>query len=113
MKVEPGGVLGETSSTGPVSAKPIIEMVPVEPSLQSDESMPSNIEGYENARLRFFRDLVEGERLRILATLGALDGAPEERMTQGLERRLLDRLVRDGELSRIELMIGQTISERK
>lgn len=76
-------------------------------------SMASSEEGYETARLRFFRDLYEGERLRILVELGALSENFDERMTQGLERRLLDILVQDGKLDRIENMIEQLISERK
>ncbi|MEG5334490.1 MULTISPECIES: metallophosphoesterase [Enterobacter cloacae complex] len=69
--------------------------------------------GYETARLRFFRDLFEGERLRILVELGALTENFNERMTQGLERRLFDRLVRDGHLESIEAMIVQLTGERK
>lgn len=95
------------------SADPVIEMVPVEPSAPEYEAMPNNIEGYENARLRFFRDLLEVERLKILVELGALDGTHNERMNQGLERRLLDSLVRGGELARIEHMIDQIIGERE
>ncbi|WP_296280799.1 metallophosphoesterase [Pseudoxanthomonas sp.] len=113
MKAGAGVDVGHISSVGAVPTEPIIEMVPVEPSLQEGESMPDNIDGYGNARLRFFRDLVEGERLRILVELGALDDTSNERMNQGLERRLLDRLIRDGGLARVEAMIGQVIGERK
>ncbi|MGI8465687.1 MULTISPECIES: metallophosphoesterase [Pectobacteriaceae] len=74
---------------------------------------PDTTSGYETARLRFFRDLYEGERLRILVELGALTENFNERMTQGLERRLFDKLVRDGHLESIETMIVQLIGERK
>ena len=75
--------------------------------------MPPTPEGYETARLRFFRDLLEGERLRILVELDALPENFNERMSQGLERRLLDMLVRDGKLGEVEKMINKLISERK
>lgn len=75
--------------------------------------MQPNVEGYETARLRFFRDLFEGERLRILLELGALQEASNERLTQGLERKLFDMLVRNGRLKEVEGMIDQLICERK
>lgn len=90
-----------------------VEITTTESSGRGSQPMPPNEEGYETARLRFFRDLYEGERLRILVELGALSESSNERMTQGLERRLLDMLVRDGKLNGIEKMIEQLISERK
>jgi calcineurin-like phosphoesterase family protein len=70
-------------------------------------------DGYPVARLRFFRDLFEGERLRILVELNALESGFDERLTQNLEGRLFDQLVSDGLLSKVEVMISQLISERK
>ncbi|MCS5958763.1 hypothetical protein LNO18_20085 [Klebsiella variicola subsp. variicola] len=55
----------------------------------------------------------EGERLRILVELGALSEDFNERMNQGIERKLLDLLVREGKLEGIEKMIDQLISDRK
>ena len=75
--------------------------------------MQPKAEGYEIARLRFFRDLFEGERLRILVALDALPENFDERMSQGLERRLFDMLVRNGRLGDVEKMIDQLIGERK
>ena len=75
--------------------------------------MQPKAEGYETARLRFFRDLLEGERLRILVELDALSENFDDRMSQGLERRLLDMLVRNGKLGEVEKMIDQLIGERK
>jgi predicted phosphodiesterase len=74
--------------------------------------MQSQHEGYEKARLRFFRDLFEGERLRILVDLKVLTEDSNERMSQGLERKLFDILVKDGKLSDVEQMIEQLILER-
>lgn len=95
------------------SAEPTIEMVPME-SLEGEPlTMQPKAEGYETARLRFFRDLLEGERLRILVELNALPDNSNERMSQGLERRLLDMLVRKGRLGDVEKMMDQLIKERK
>ncbi|SAI67009.1 Uncharacterised protein [Bordetella ansorpii] len=74
--------------------------------------MPPKIEGYETARLRFFRDLLEGERVRILVELDALPEKSDERMSQGLERRLFDLLVKEGRLKDVERMINKLIDER-
>ena len=68
------------------SVEPVIEMVLMESLEERPTSMPPIIEGYETARLRFFRDLLEGERLRILVKLDALEENSNERMSQGLER---------------------------
>lgn len=70
-------------------------------------------EGYEIARLRFFRDLYEGERLRILIGLGALTDKFNDCLNQGLERRLFDMLVREGKLDLLKKAIAQCINERK
>lgn len=94
-------------------AEPTIEMVPAQSLIKEPQSMAPNQEGYETTRLRFFRDLREGERLRILVTLGALSDASDEPMSQGLERRLLDMLVKEGQLSKVEQLMDQLMSERK
>ncbi|WBJ00249.1 hypothetical protein PALA52_04220 [Pseudomonas aeruginosa] len=75
--------------------------------------MPPSVEGYDVVRLRFFRDLLEGERLRILVELDAIPEDLDEPMSQGLERKLLEWLVREGKLEQIEHMIDQLIRERK
>ncbi|WP_186057780.1 metallophosphoesterase [Burkholderia gladioli] len=95
------------------SAEPTIAMVPMESPEGGPQPMPLRVEGYETVRLRFFRDLLEGERLRILLELDALPENSDERMSQGLERRLLDLLVRQGKLEDIKKMIDQLVEERK
>ncbi|HHA2013144.1 TPA: metallophosphoesterase [Enterobacter hormaechei subsp. hoffmannii] len=99
------------------SAEPHAEVPPVGAPIAASTGAlimhPDTTSGYETARLRFFRDLFEGERLRILVELSALTENFNERMTQGLERRLFDRLVREGHLESIKTMIVQLIDERK
>jgi len=92
---------------------PTIEMVPIAPPDGEQKIMPLSVDGYEIARLRFFRDLLEGERLRILVELDAIPADFDELMSQGLERRLLERLVRQGKLAEVEKMINQLVEERK
>lgn len=99
-----------------VSIEPIVELVPaegVEASAGETASMPPNADGYELALLRFFRDLYESERLKILVELDAVPAESNERMNQGLERRLFDWLAREGRLPEIAAMIDKLMSERK
>ena len=107
----PAGAL--VAEAGVCSVEPTIEMTPMKCLEGEPQSMPPMAEGYETARLRFFRDLLEGERLRILVELNALPENFNERMSQGLERRLLDMLVRNGKLDEIVKMIDKLIGERK
>lgn len=95
------------------SMQPAVEIVPMESLEGGPQSMAPKVEGYETARLRFFRDLLEGERLRILVELDALPENSDERMSQGLERKLLDMLVRQGKLGQVEKMIDKLVTERK
>lgn len=69
--------------------------------------------GFEVARLKFFRDLFETERLRIFVELEALPSDSNESITQGLERKLFDMLVRNGKLGIVENLIDKLIEERK
>ena len=75
--------------------------------------MPPDAEGYELTLLRFFRDLYENERLRLLVELDAIPAESNERMNQGLERRLFDWLAREGKLPNIITLIDRLIGERK
>ncbi|MFY2643152.1 metallophosphoesterase [Achromobacter insuavis] len=103
---------GVAAAVSANSSEPTIEMVPAESAEGGPQPMPPKIEGYETARLRFFRDLLEGERVRILVELDALSEKSDERMSQGLERRLFDLLVKDGKLKDVERMINKLIDER-
>ncbi|MER8779426.1 metallophosphoesterase [Mesorhizobium sp. M0977] len=97
-------------------AEPIAELVPAESTgPQEEEEMapvPPLAEGYELALLRFFRDLVESERLRILVELDAIPAEFDERMTQGVERRLFEWLANEGRLPDVISMIEKLIAER-
>ena len=79
---------------------------------QVDPVVPPENGGYRLVLLRFFRDLSEGERLTILVDLGAVDTDSEERLTQAVERKLLDWLVSKGKIHDVESMIEKLISQR-
>lgn len=97
-------------------AKPIMELVPAEVVVTVEGEMPpippSVAKGYELALLRFFRDLLESERLRILVELNAIPADFDERMTQGVERRMFEWLASEGRLPDVISMIERLISER-
>lgn len=101
---------------GSASQEPVAEEVRAETAETVEGEtpvMPLAIEGYELALLRFFRDLVESERLRMLVDLDAIPSNFDERMTQGVERKLFDWLISEGRLQNVVAMMEKLISERK
>jgi calcineurin-like phosphoesterase family protein len=101
---------------GVLATELMVELVPaegVETLAGETVPMPPDAEGYELTLLRFFRDLYESERLKILVELDAIPAETNERMNQGLERKLFDWLVREGRLSDIISMIDRLIDERE
>jgi predicted MPP superfamily phosphohydrolase len=98
-----------------VEHQPVIEMVPaadVNADVKKEAAMPPEVEGYRLVLLRFFRDLTEGERLRILIELDAYTVDSDERMTQAVERKLFDWLVRQGRIRDVERMIRELIENK-
>ena len=74
--------------------------------------MPPTVEGYGPIELRFFRDLLEGERLRILIALDAIPHDFDERMNWGLQRKWLEWLAREGRLPDVERLMNEYMAER-
>jgi calcineurin-like phosphoesterase family protein len=108
----------EETDPQPDGAEPVLEAEPVVEIVaaldaEGEPAMPLEIEGYRLVLLRFFRDLTEGERLRILVELDAVPRGSDEQITQAVERQLLDWLVREGRIAEVERMIGELISNRK
>lgn len=100
--------------TAPFS-EPVFEQVPAETATTEEGDVPSTpptVEGYELALLRFFRDLIESERLRILVALNAIPSGFDERMTQGVERLLFDSLVDEGKLADVVAQTEEMILKR-
>jgi metallophosphoesterase superfamily enzyme len=94
------------------AAEPVVKFVPVNVEEGEVANMPPAIEGYGPIELRFFRDLLEGERLRILIALDAVPHDSDERMNRGLQRKLLELLAREGRLSDVERLMEEYMAER-
>lgn len=109
-------VLGIATAEDVRAAESVVEEVPAETAgtgTWETPPMPPAVDGYELALLCFFRNLLESERLRILVELEAIPSDFDERMTQGVERRLFDWLVSEGRLPDVKALIEKMISERK
>lgn len=65
--------------------------------------------GYRLLLLRFFRDLTEGERLRILTELDAITLDSQDLMTQATERHLFDWLIGQGKLEKLQQLVDHYI----
>lgn len=99
-------------------AAPTVEMVAsvdvdVDVDVERRITVQPEVDGYQLVLLRFFRDLTEGERLHILSALDAISVNTEERITQAVERRLFDWLVRQGQISVVAKHIDDLVSQRK
>ena len=93
-------------------AEPVVEMVAVADT-EGETLVPPEVEGYRVVLLHFFRDLTEEKRLRILVELDAIPVDSNERITQGVQRRLLDWLVRQGRISEVERMINEFLTDKE
>lgn len=89
--------------------EPIVEVVAALDT-EGDPAVPPEDAGYRFVLLRFFRDLSEGDRLTILVELGAIEVGSDERITQAIERQLLDWLVREGRIAEVETIIERLIT---
>ena len=69
-------------------------------------------DGYRQVLLRFFRDLSETERLRILIDLEAVPDDFNDPITHNIERELLDHLVDEGRLSEVAKKMDTIVSAR-
>ena len=93
-------------------AEPVIEMVAAVEVSEGTEMSP-DVDGYRKVLLRFFRDLTEGERLRILVALDAVTADSDERMNQAIERALFDWVVRQGKIRELEDQMDVLIANKK
>ncbi|OWK22021.1 hypothetical protein AJ88_14070 [Mesorhizobium amorphae CCBAU 01583] len=62
--------------------------------------------------LRFFRDLSPSQRIQILVRLEALPPTWNGAMTHGMERTVVDKLMKDGRLAHLEAEIKREQSSR-
>jgi len=102
----------ESPAIEELAAAPVIEMVAAEDVIEGPSALPE-VQGYRLVLLKFFRDLTEGERLLLLAELGALASDSDEPVTHGVERQLLDWLIARGRITEVEQKIEQFIISKK
>ena len=57
--------------------------------------------------LRFFRDLLPGQRIAVLVKLGVLPHGGHDSLTHNIERQLVDALVEAGRLTELEVAINE------
>jgi len=89
-----------------------VEVVPAAGSEGEEATQPMAEDNYPMVLLKFFRELTEGERLKILVQLDAISGELTEPLTQAVERRLFDHLVNKGRIEELDTMIGAVLTER-
>lgn len=96
---------------GTEEIEPIVEIVAA---LDTERvpAVPPEDAGYRLVLLRFFRDLSEGERLTLFVDLEAIDTDSNERITQAVERRLFDWLVKKRKITKIDAMIDEIMQKR-
>ena len=66
---------------------------------------------YRQLLLRFFRDLLPGQRMSILAKLGAVPADWSSTLSESFEREAFDRLIREGRIDEICLSIPDAKSD--
>jgi len=69
------------------------------------------VERFALVLLKFFRDLSPSQRMKILVRLEALPPGWKGTMTHGMERMVVDRLMKDGRIAQLEAAIEQVQSE--
>ena len=67
---------------------------------------------YQNLYMRFFRDLAEGDRLRILVALGAVPAGMTARFNHETESILLRSIVRAGRLDDLKGKVEEALADR-
>ncbi|KQV53303.1 hypothetical protein ASC95_11180 [Pelomonas sp. Root1217] len=108
-------VIGDNATAKPFEPPPevreaIVEMVVEPEGLEKGFAVPPEPPNYRLVLLRFFRDLTEGERLRILSELDAIPANSNDRMTQAIERRLFDWVVQQGRIEDFAKLIDRYIA---
>lgn len=92
---------------------PVLEMISAKTQSAGGEvNVADDDSAYRLLLLRFFRDITEGERLRILVALDAIDSESDESLTPGIERQLFDWLVREGRRGDLEKQVDAILAEK-
>lgn len=83
-----------------------VEVTPqINPVAQGGSAVLPIVAGEKLLRLRFFRDLTEGQRLNILADVDAIPAEMHEKVNNAIEQTLFHRAVRMGKAGAIQVAI--------
>lgn len=85
-------------------------IVPQEEAVTADGQV--NEAEYQNLYMRFFRDLAEGDRLRILVALGAVPAGMTSRFNHETESKLLGGIVRAGRFDDLKAKVEEALANR-
>ncbi len=103
--------------TNPIGETEVV-IIPtsVEAAASEKEGGHPMAENYPLLLLRFFRDLTPVQRLKILIDLGAIPATLQANLTQAIERRAFEKLVKEGHYEALDAAVKSAIeamSERK
>jgi len=94
-----------------------MEPAPVEIILPPEEEMAGNSRvdetEYQNLHLRFFRDLTEGERLRILVELDAVPNENMDHFTHETESKLFRNIAKMNRFDQLREKVEEALTKRK
>lgn len=99
-----------TESTDAMPEKPTVELI-VNPIAGGGQNVSINAEE-RMLRLRFFRDLTEGQRLKILFELGAVPDDLRERLDHSMEQHLFKRIIKQGKSAELAAAVETAASKR-
>ena len=68
---------------------------------------------YQNLHLRFFRDLTEGERLRILVELDAVPNENMDHFTHETESKLFRNIAKMNRFDQLREKVEEALTKRK
>jgi calcineurin-like phosphoesterase family protein len=85
----------------------VVKMVIEPEDFEKGVTVPLEPPNYRLVLLRFFRDLTEGERLKVLSELDAIPSDSNDRITQAIERRLFDWVVQQGHIDDLAELIDR------
>lgn len=101
---------GPTVDSGSEPGAAVEEWDAIEGAAAPEENVP---EDYPLLLLRYFRDLLPGQRLKVLVRLGALPDDWDEPLTHSMERRIVDGLARADRLHELTSAIDEVAKINK
>jgi hypothetical protein len=107
FKAESGTASSHASAGVPLPPAPVADIVPADEQPGGEQMT----EDFALLLLRFFRDLTPSQRLAILLKLKLLPDEWRDPLTHSIERRIVDRLAKEGRLAELEAAINELQSQ--